>query len=99
MAEKKSSAIFDDPSVKEIYANKLVGTTFDGGTLSITMGVARVLPPIGAEVEREASPQVHVTARLALSPAAAVELTNNLGKMLSKLNQIAASRQAEQKPH
>lgn len=98
MAERKTPAIIDDLSVKEIYANKLVGTTFDGGTLSITMGVARILPATGGEVESEA-PQIHVTARFALSPAAAVELANNLGKMLNKLKEIIASRQADQKPH
>jgi len=99
MAERKTPAIIDDLSVKEIYANKLVGTTFDGGTLSITMGVARIFPATGGELESEASPQIHVTARLALSPAAAVELANNLGKMLNKLKEITAIRQADQKSH
>jgi hypothetical protein len=101
MAEKpKGLRVVDDPTVKDLYANKFIGTMFDGGALEITLGVTRYLPertesgpPKGAE------PEVQVSARLALSPAAAVELTNALAKMLNTLNQIATSRPTDQKPH
>src|SRR5690348_9704223 len=100
MAEKpKGLRIIDDPAVKELYANKFIGSMFDGGALSITLGIMRFVPqrteggpPKGAE------PEVHVSARLALSPSGAVELINNLGKMLATL-QAAASRPTDQKPH
>jgi hypothetical protein len=101
MAAKKPRGlrVVDDPTVKELYANKFIGSMFDGGALSITLGIMRFLPqrtegapPEGAE------PEVHVSARLALSPAGAVELINNLAKMLNTL-QAAASRPPDQKPH
>jgi hypothetical protein len=34
--------IEDDPSVLEIYGNKLVSTSFDRGAVVITMGTARI---------------------------------------------------------
>jgi hypothetical protein len=45
MTDKKPQmAIVDDPPAKEIYANTLIGTTFDGGALSVTLGVGRFVP-------------------------------------------------------
>lgn len=99
MAEKpKGLRVVDDPTVKELYANKLIGTMFDGGSLSITMGVTRMLPEkTEGGIKEGTQPQVHVTARLALSPSGAVELADALAKMINTLNQMAASRPADQK--
>ena len=98
MAERQAAQIVDDPTVKEIYVNKLVSATFDGACVSITFGVARVLP-LGSKEASEASADVHVTTRLALSPAAAVDLTKNLGKMLNTLKEMAIKKLGEQKPN
>jgi hypothetical protein len=100
MAEKpKGLRVIDDPAVKAAYANKFIGSMFDGGALEITLGTMRFLPertegapPKGSE------PEVHVSARLALSPSAAVELINNVSQMLNTL-QAAAQRRPDQKPH
>lgn len=101
MADKKAQmAIVDDPSVREIYANKVIGTTFDGGALSITLGVGRFVPKTTDEIPKQgALPAVHVTSRLSLSPSAAVELANALKTMLDRLGKASAERQKDQKQH
>jgi hypothetical protein len=63
--------IEDDPRVLEVYGNKVVSTSFDDGAVVITIGTTRFLPERIDDVEQ---PVIHVTARLALSPPAAVEL-------------------------
>ena len=99
MADKKPQmAVVDDPSVKETYANKVIGTTFDGGALSITLGVGRFVPKMTDETAKQgAVPAVHVTARLSLSPGAAVELANALKMMLDRLGKASADRQKSEK--
>jgi len=96
--EKEPMTVVDDAAVKEVYANKLIAATFDGGALSITMGATRVLPE---RIEREAKDkqgkaQVHTTARLALSPIAAMELTRALTNMLGTLSKMAEQRTGDQ---
>jgi hypothetical protein len=98
MAEKQAAQIVDDTSVREIYVNKLVSAAFDGACVSVTFGVARVVP-LGGQEANEPSANVHVTTRLALSPAAAVDLTKNLGKMLNTLKEMTLKRLSEQKPN
>ena len=99
MTDKKPQmAVVDDPSVKEVYANKVIGTTFDGGALSITLGVGRFVPKTTDEAPKQgALPVVHVTARLSLSPTAAVELASALKLMLDRLGKVSAERQKNQK--
>lgn len=81
--------VVDNPAVGECYVNKLVSASFDGGAVVITLGAARFLPEDGAEDGTKGKlPPVHVTARLALSPAGAVELANALGSMLKTLSQL-----------
>ena len=95
MADKKPQmTVVDDPSVKETYANKVIGTSFDGGALSITLGVGRFVPKMTDETAKQGTlPAVHVTARLSLSPAAAVELASALKMMLDRLGKVSADRQ------
>ena len=81
--------VIDNPSVAEAYANKLIAASFDGSAVVITLGTARIMPGTSAEAPKQGGqPQVHVTARIALSPAGAVELTNALGNMLTKLKEL-----------
>jgi hypothetical protein len=81
--------VIDNPSIAETYANKLIATSFDVGAVVITLGTTRFLPEPGGQTPKGGSlPPVHVTARLAISPAGAVELTNALNSMLKTLSQI-----------
>jgi hypothetical protein len=89
MAESQKLKIIDNPSIGELYANKLVAASFDGGAVVITLGTARFVPEQGAKDSKERPiPPVHVTARLAISPAGAVELANALNAMLKTLSQM-----------
>jgi hypothetical protein len=89
--------IEDDPSVLEIYGNKLVSTSFDRGAVVITMGTARIFPERIDEMPQQGQqPVIHVTARLALSPSAAVELRNALDNILGAIR--AASPPAAGSP-
>lgn len=88
--------IIDNPSIGEIYANKLVATSFDGGTITVTLGVTRVAPDHGGEPPEKQKPvSVHVTARLALSPLGAVELANALAAALKTLSQMQQNTAAK----
>jgi hypothetical protein len=89
--------VIDNPAITEGYANKLIAASFDGGAVVITLGTTRFMPAPGAEVQKGSHPPVHVTARLALSPAGAVELTNALGKLLNVLVQIQKNAAAAAK--
>jgi hypothetical protein len=79
--------ISDDPCIAEIYSNKLVAASFDGGAVVVTFGVARFVPEsIAASPQKGGHQPVHVTARLALSPVAAVEVVSALNKLLRMLD-------------
>ena len=90
----------DDPRVLEVYGNKLVSTSFDGGAVVITIGTARFLPERIDDVPQQGhQPVIHVTARLALSPAAAVELGNALNNILRAMaTRAGPAGAAPQKP-
>ena len=93
MANQKPR-IRDNPAILEIYSNKLISTSFDGGALVITMGATRFLPERIDEPPKQGQhPEVYVTSRLALSPSAAVELVNNLNNMLSALSKAQQAQQ------
>ena len=97
MAEPQKLKIIDNPSVGELYANKLVAASFDGGAVVITLGTARFVPEQSDKAPNEGSvPPVHVTARLAISPAGAVELANALTAMLKTLSQMQQKAAAAQ---
>ena len=38
----KKISIIDNPSISELYANKLIATSFDGGAVTITLGTTRI---------------------------------------------------------
>src|SRR6476620_9541778 len=92
--------IIDNPSVAECYANKLIATSFDGGAVIITLGAARFVPEHSSQNPKEGShPPVHVTARLAITPAGAIELTNALNQLLKTLSQMQQKAAAVAKPN
>jgi hypothetical protein len=97
MADKKSqTTIVDDQSAKEIYANNLVGTSFDGTTLTVTLGVGRFLPEkTDTPPKQNPVPTVHVAARLTLTPTAALQLANALKAVLDKLGKLSSERQVK----
>jgi hypothetical protein len=100
MAEPQKLKVIDNPSVGELYANKLVAASFDGGSVVITLGTARVVLDQNAKAPKEAAPPpVHVTARLAISPAGAVELANALTAMLKTLSQMQQKAAAAAQPN
>jgi hypothetical protein len=88
MSEPQKLEVIDNPSVAELYANKLVAASFDGGAVVITLGATRFVPETGAKAKEGSLPPVHVTARLAISPAGAVELANALNAMLKTLSEM-----------
>ena len=91
--------IEDDPSVLEVYGNKLVSTSFDGGAVVITMGAARIFPERIDEMPQQGQqPVIHVIARLALSPSAAVELRNALDNILGAIRKAASAPAAGVSP-
>lgn len=96
--EPKKLKIIDNPAIVESYINKLIGTSFDGSAIVITLGATRFVPEHNAETVKEGTfPPVYVTARLAISPASAVELVNALNNMLKALSQIQ-QKASEAKP-
>ena len=89
MVKPQKVVVIDNPSVKESYANKVIATSFDGGAVVVTLGTTRFVPEYIAERPIESgAPPVHVTVRLAISPAGAVELINALNATLKTLSQI-----------
>jgi hypothetical protein len=79
--------VVDNPDVNEIYVNKTIGCSFDGGAISVLLGCSRVVPErLDTMPEQDQPPPVYVTGRLALSPAAAVELINSLNGILAAIS-------------
>ena len=85
--------IADDARVLEVYGNKVVSTSFDGGAVVITIGTTRFFLPerIDDAPQQGQQPVIHVTARLALSPPAAVELGNALNNILRAMTTRAGT--------
>jgi len=95
MAEAPRFKIVDNPAVAESYANKLIAASFDGGAVVITLGATRFVPDSSAEQPKEGTHlPVHVTARIALSPAGALELANALNNMLKTLSELQQKQAA-----
>jgi hypothetical protein len=84
--DEQKLRIVDDPSVRPAFASKVVMTGMDGGTITVTLGDIRFLPSrIGQGPKQGEHPSVYVTARLALTPTTAVELVNNLSRILNAM--------------
>jgi hypothetical protein len=79
--------IIDSPEVREIYVNKTIGSSFDGATISLLLGCTRIVPDrLDLPPQQAQPPSVYVTGRIALSPAAAVELANALNGILATIS-------------
>jgi hypothetical protein len=88
---RQKPRLIDNPEVSEIYANKIIGTSFDGATLGVTLGCTRVVPErLDTPPPQGHSPSVYVAGRLILSPAAAAELVNGLSGMLAAISKSPA---------
>ena len=100
MAEQKQKfRIHDNATVIETYANKFIGSSFDGGAVMLTFGTARFISEQTDEGPKE-SPHhvVHVTTRLALSPSCAVELIKGLNAILTAVTQAKAQAERDLLP-
>jgi hypothetical protein len=81
----------DRPDVMETFADAISGLVFDGQTLRIEFAVTRLddVKPNSPITGRR-----YPACRLALSPAAAVELINRMQQVGAALRQAAAARAA-----
>jgi len=90
--EKRKLSVVDDPTAENVYADTIVSTGFFNGTCVVTLGATRFIPPRTNEAPEEgATPSVYVTAKLAITPGAAVELVSILGNMFKTLSRSDAS--------
>src|SRR5262245_62678409 len=97
--QPKPRRIEDDPHVLEVYGNRLINVSYDGGAVVVTIGAARFVPERLEETSQQSEQAiVHVTARLALSPSAAVELMNALNGVLGAITKRGAQEGDHQKP-
>jgi hypothetical protein len=79
--------IIDSADAHEIYVNKVVGSSFDGANISVTLGCTRVVPErLDSPPPQGHVPAVYVTGRITLSPSAAAELVNGLNGMLAAIS-------------
>src|SRR5262245_30930518 len=96
MADKQPRVV-DNPNVAEVYANKLISASYDGGGVVVTLGTTRYIPQLSDDAGKEAQQHfVHVTARLALSPSAVMEVINGLNNLLAQLTKAGAAARASQ---
>jgi hypothetical protein len=101
MAEQKPKfRIHDNAAVVETYANKFIGSSFDGGAVMLTFGTTRFIPPEQTDEEPKEGHHsvIHVTTRLALSPSCAIELIKGLNAILSAVTQAQAQAQRDRLP-
>jgi hypothetical protein len=104
VAEQQQSKfrIQDDPSVIETYANKFVGSFFDGGAVTLIFGSLRAsLEKADEGPTQEQQPVIQITHRLTLSPTAAVELIKGLNATVTAIREAHAQAQrvAQQPGH
>lgn len=75
--------VIENCDATERYANKLVGTSFDGGAIIITLGVARFTPERIDDPPRDGEdPTVTISHRIAMSPACAIEMLTAVNQLL-----------------
>jgi hypothetical protein len=96
MVDRPNLTVIDNPHVPILYCNKLVSASFDGGAVVVTLGVTRFPIPRTGEAPKEGEQsELHVTARLALSPNGAVEVMNALTSMVKAIAEVAARQQQQ----
>lgn len=97
MTEKPKLRVVDDPSVRESVATNMVGGLLSDNTLFVTLAAQRSLPETTGAPPNQA-PIAQVTARLALTPTAAVELVNLLSGLLSAVPGVSFNKADQTKP-
>ena len=97
MAEQQQPKfrIQDNPSVIETYANKFLGSAFDGSAVTLTFGSIRVpgKKTDNGPMQGEQPLMIQVTHRLTLPPAAVMELINGLDTTMKTLRHALARAQ------
>ena len=84
----------DDPTIREIYSNRLVGVSHDGAVISILLAKRRELPlRIGDDSSEDSAT---VNNRVCISEAIAMELYGVLGQVLERI--IRQRQQPDQIP-
>jgi hypothetical protein len=82
--------VIDRPEIREIYSDKMVGASFGGGSIILTLGCNRMALQQGDQPANEGT--IVVNNRIALSPQLAVDLVNALTQLINAAN--AAQQQA-----
>ncbi len=78
--------IVEIPGIPEQYANQFVSGGFDGSSIAITLGTARMVPERMGDMPKEgALPSVYVTTRLMMSVPAALEMIKQLTGMMDRM--------------
>jgi hypothetical protein len=86
MAEiSQKQTVIDNIDAAEIYVNKIVGSSFDGTTVGVTLGCTRVVPE-RLNTTPSSPPVVYVAGRLSLTPAAAADLVKGLSGILAAIS-------------
>ena len=86
MADRQRYKIVEIPTVQETYANQFVSGGFDGSSIAINLGTARLVPErMGDRPKDGAIPQVFVTTRLMMSVPAAMEMVKQLSGMMDQI--------------
>ena len=86
MADKARYRIAENPDLPEQYANQFISGGFDGSSISINLGTARMVPERMGDMPKEgALPTVHVTTRLMMSVPAALEMVKQLSGMMEQM--------------
>jgi hypothetical protein len=96
---KQRLRVEDDVRIAETYANRVICTTFDGGSICVTLGTIRFVPEHTDEPAAESQPRVHITSRLTLSPSAAVDLVKSLNDVLAAARGEKSAPQAVKHSH
>jgi hypothetical protein len=85
--------VIDLPDIREIYSDKMVGASFGGGSIILTLGCNRfALQQTDQPTNNEGT--IVVNNRIALSPQLAVDLVNALTQLINAANN-AAQQQAQ----
>ncbi len=92
---KQNAPYVDLPNVSESFADSLVHMIFDGSNLRLDLGVMRwepgksPAPPTGMR---------YTAARLVMTPALAIEMYNQLGKVVEMLVERGMAQKASSAP-
>lgn len=84
----------DVPSVSETYADTVRGMMFDGQSVRLELCVTRMDEPKKGNVQLTGKRQP--TARVVLPLSAALDLSQQLGRMMTTLAKRGAERKAKQ---